>query len=284
MPFFLLYSFYMTIKIRNRLFLFLFAAGIAIFSINAMLLLYAAFNNLLESPTVLVRMNHIFKYSYIAALASIMFLLFSAPIVSLVVLRGFEKTSCLEILFFTGVILSIFTEGTRLLIPVLDLWEGSSRLVVYLGRICVIGRVLNPLSLLFASLFSGNEQLENAERNLFFLFATSCAFGFFYPINSNVIISNCTVLYGMKKLYGIMRVLILITTVITTFINSHSGSSFRDNIFCYGKCLGIILFSLGTIVLTFTDSVVYLASGIILYSVGCFLYLKTLHYMANNWS
>ncbi|MCQ2242177.1 hypothetical protein [Treponema sp.] len=274
----------MTIKTRNRIYLFLSLAGaFSLFAYTA-LFIYAAFNNLLESPENPLRAETFFSFNFQASLASILFLGASSPAIAFFILRGFEKTSSLEILFFIGVIISGIAEETRLLIPVLNLWNSSSKLLIFLGRIGVIARVLTPLSLLFSSLFSSSDQLENAERNIFFLFAISCAFGFFYPINSNEITSNCTVLYGMKTLFGVIRILILVTTVITTFINSNMSGNFREDIHGYGKCLGMILFSAGDIVLLLCDSVPVLTIGIILYSTGCTLYLKEMHYMANNWS
>lgn len=274
----------MTIKIRNRIYLFLSLFGTISLAFYTALFIYAAFNNLLEAPENPLRAGNFFHFNFQASIASIFFLGASAPAIAFFILRGFEKTSSLEILFFIGVIIGGIAEETRLLIPVLDLWNSSSNLLVCLGRIGVIARTIIPLSLLFSSLFSSSDQLENAERNLFFLFAASCAFGFFYPINSNEITSNCTVLYGMKSLFGAIRILVLITTVVTTFINSHMSGNFRDNLYGYGKCLGIILFSTGNTILLFCDSIPALAIGIAVYSSGCFLYLKTMHYMANNWS
>lgn len=274
----------MTIKIRNRIYLSLSLAGAISLFIYTALFIYAAFNNLLESPMNPLRAGGFFRFNFQASLASIFFLGAAAPAIAFFILRGFEKTSSLEILFFTGVIISCIAEETRLLIPVLNLWNSSSRLLIFLGRICVIARILTPFSLLFSALFSNSDQLENAERNLFCLFAISCAFGFFYPINSNEISSNCTVLYGMKSLFGVIRILVLVTSIITTFINSHMSGNFREDRHGYGKCLGILLFSAGDIVLQFCDSMPLLVIGIFLFSCGCTLYLKEMHYMANNWS
>lgn len=276
--------FYMTIKIRNRIYLSLSLAGVYFLVIYTALFIYAAFNNLLESPMNPLRPGTMFRFNFQASLASIFFFGASAPAIAFFILRGFEKTSSLEILFFTGVIISGIAEETRLLIPVLNLWNSSSRLLIFLGRICVIARILAPFSLLFSALFSSSDQLENAERNLFCLFAISCAFGFFYPINSNEISSNCTVLYGMKSLFGVIRIFVVITAIITTFINSHLSGNFREDLHGYGKCLGIVLFSAGNIALQFCDSIPMLIIGIVFYSSGCALYLKEMHYMANNWS
>ncbi|MBQ0040280.1 MAG: hypothetical protein KBS64_07635 [Treponema sp.] len=275
----------MTIRIRNRLFLILFVVGLAFFAITLTLFAYGAFNGLLKIPGDPYRAGNFLPFSFEAALSSILYLGFAGPALAFFIYRSFEKTSSLEILFFSGVIISCIAEQSRILIAVLDLWHSSSKLLVTLGRISVTGKILAPLSLLFGSLFSSSEQLENAERNLFFLFATSCAFGFFYPINSCEIGSNCSVLYGMKSLFAVIRILILMTAIITTFINSYTpGARFRDNRHVYGKCLGIVIFSGGLLVLFMCDSIVALAVGISLFTTGIVMYLKTMHYMANNWS
>lgn len=274
----------MTIKIRNRIYLFLAVSGAFFLAVYTALFIYGAINNLLQPPENLIRPSNFFKFNFNAVFASIFFSGAASPAIAYFVFRGFSKTSSLEILFFTGVVISGMAEETRLLIPVLNLWQSSSTLTIFIGRAGVVAKLLVSLSILFSSLFSSSEQLENAERNLFFLFAISCAFGFFYPINSNQISSTCTVTYGMGFLFKTIRVLILITTIITTLINSNPGGTFKENLHCYGKCLGIVLFFTGNIILQICDSVPLLILGIAVYSLGCFLCLKEMHYMANNWS
>lgn len=276
--------FYMTIKFRNRFYFFLSVLGIFSFVFYSGLLVYGAFNNLLEAPKNPLRVIKFFKFNFHSSIASILFLGISAPIIAYSIFRGFEKTSSLEILFFTGIIFSIILEETRLFIPVFHLWNSSSKLIIFLGRIGVISRILTPISLLFASLFSNNDQLENSERNLFCLFVISIAIGFFYPINSNEISSTCTVHYGMSHLFFIIRILIFTITVLTTFINSHISGNFREDIHIYEKCFGIVIFFTGLNILQFCDSIPLLFIGITLYSFGCILYLKKLHYIANNWN
>ncbi len=280
----MLYAFYMTIKARNRFLLFLFFIGAAMLAVNSAMVVLSALTGSMVPPETAVIRPPFFKgglsYSFASVVSSILFFGIMAPSMAFIVYRCFEKTSSLEILFFTGFIISCALEEARILLPVLHLWKSSSSLVVFIGRIVVVGRILGPLSLLFASLFSSSDQLEYAERNLFFLFATSCAIGFFYPINSNEISSNCTVLYGMKSLFGVMRLLLLFTSIITISSDAYE----RGVKIAYLKALGILLIAAGSFFLYFCANAAFLVTGIFIFLIGVVLYLKVMHYMANNWS
>lgn len=275
----------MTIKFRNRLFLALFISGLFFLLLNSFFIVFSLigstpirFENFIRPSTV--ESSHPFAgHNLYASIGSLMFFAVSAPLLSIIIHHGFAKTSSLEILFFIGFIISCMLEESRILIPLLSLWNSSSGLLVFIGRIIVGARILGPLSILFATLFSSNDQLENAERNMFFLFAISCIFGFFYPVNSTEIYSNFSVGYGMKHLFDSIRIMVLLTTVLTTCAEGYK----RGLASVFAKAGGVIILFAGTIFLLYCDSFLFLTAGILLYSIGSTIYLKTMHYIANNW-
>lgn len=276
----------MTIKFRNRLYLALFISGLIFLAINSFMIVVSFINGTAVGPEEYLRPiafkhgNNFISSSPYAAIGSLLFFGISAPVLAFSIYKGFAKTSSLEILFFIGFIISCILEESRLLISFLALWDSSSRLLVFIGRGIVSARVLGPLSILFASLFSSNDQLENAERNIFFLFAISCIFGFFYPVNSTEIYSNFMVGYGMKELFDTIRIIVILTAIATTCAEGYR----KGLLSVFAKAGGIFVLFAGSFFLFYCDSFLFLIFGSLLFSVGSVVYLKTLHYIENNWN
>lgn len=273
----------MTIKTRNRFFVALFFFGIFLLLINFSFFLYAVFSDSVPIPDNLsasdILRHRRIPFSSNAVFSSILFYGIAAPVLSFCICRGFEKTATLEVLFFSGVIISCFLEQSRIIIPAFRLWDSSSLLLITTGRLLTTGRILLPLSLFFATIFSSNDQLENSERNLFLLFALSCVFGFFYPENSARVTTSFSVSHGMKFLFNAISFFTIAVTVFSISLNA----LIKSNSVGHLKSLGIILLYAGFLILSVCDSMIYFTAGALLFSLGSFVYLKQMHYMASNW-
>ena len=94
------------------------------------------------------------KYSFIATMISISLVVFFAPVTVFYALKLFENTQSNEIIFFLAFLTGCLCEGVRFLTPLFGLWSTFSDLLFFCGRIIFIGRLLCPLSFLFAALAS----------------------------------------------------------------------------------------------------------------------------------
>lgn len=280
------YLLVMTIKNRNRFFLFLFIFSSAVFLCEMLVFCLAAAAEAVVAPENPVRTFVLFKsgflcpYSFHASAAAIILFGLSAPVLSMAVFKGFEKTPSLEILFFSGFILSCLAESSRLLLPVFGLWKTNSLLLIVLGRIVIGGRILAPLSLFFAAAFSSADDLQNAERNLIILLTATCTFAILYPMNTSVTTSSCTVLWGFRHLLTAVRTLIFLTTILSAVIEAHS-KGIRE---IYAKAAGLLVLAAGYGLLCGTDCWLEFCIALVLSAAGWLIYLKSIHYIANMWT
>ncbi len=275
----------MTIKNRNRIFFFLIILSSVIFSAESIFFIIAAAKKAIVPPANPVRTFVLFPadflcpYNFKATAASIFLFGIFSIVLSVSLYKGFEKTPSLEILFFSGLILSCIAEGTRIFLPMFGLWKTNSLFLITLGRIVSAGRILAPLSVFFASLFSGAAELQYAERNIVILLATACIFGMLYPMNTTVTTSSCTMLWGFKGLFVSLRVIIFLSSLLSILVEAYS----RGIKELYVKSLGLFLLALGYGILCSTDCwLEFFVAGIFCISGGI-VYLKTIHFIADNW-
>ena len=275
----------MTIKTRNGSLLIFSFIAIASFLIHGGLFVWASFNDTIFQPQSPIRiyefnLGGIFSYSFTSSIVAILVLAFLAPLLSLAVVRGFEKTQSLEIVLFIGILASLLMESVRIYIPYYGLWKSYSKSLAYIGKIIIGARLLFPLSLFFAQLFHAQEHNQNAERNLALLFVLTSLIAFFYPVNSGIITTSNTVLWGLRKFFITARVLIMMTTFVSMLIEGYN-TGIKAN---YTKALGALAFFFGHLILSSADSVFTLAAGLIVFLAGCMIYLKSIHYIRNTWN
>lgn len=275
----------MTIKTRNGSLLIFSFIAIVSFLIHAGLFAWASLNDAIlqpQSPTRLFgfTLGGFFSYSFTASIVAILVLAFLAPLLSLVVFRGFEKTQSLEMVFFIGILLSLLMESVRIYIPYYGLWKSYSKSLAYIGKIIIGARLLFPLSLFFAQLFHAQEHNQNAERNLALLLVLTSLIAFFYPINTGIITTCNTVLWGLRKFFTAARFLIMMTTLASMLIEGYT-TGIKAN---YMKALGALVFFIGHLILTSADCIFTLAAGLIVFLAGCMIYLKSIHYIRNTWN
>lgn len=199
-------------------------------------------------------------------LISIAFLGFYSFSSSLFVRYSFEKTQSPEIIFFFGFLIGCFFELFRLLIPLFNLWNSFSTLVIFIGKITFAGRFISYFCFLFSALFSTEVQNQQIEKNLLVIFLLSCIFSNFIPISTNKIMPSISPAYGFEKLFIlIILTLLFITFVTLLFINK------KDYSFSY------IFVTLGYTILIFSCNLFFTFLGIILLSLGTSRYLKNIH-------
>ena len=269
----------MTLKSRNRLFLLFFIISLICSLIYAGLYIYAFVKGGITPPENPLRPLRIygdkklFTYSFIASLFGIAVFVLYVPVVTFVLLTGFEKTQSIEIMYFSGFLLASFTEGFRILLPLFGLWKTYTTLFIFSSRIVFAGRILAPLSLLFAAIFSETEQRQNVERNYIVLLVVAILFGMLAPLDTMSIVSTCTVLWGYAPLFNTIRLLMFILTLITTLVNAFT----KDSMELKENAAGFAFLMSGYSLLLACDNYLILFLGTGLFAFGTVLYLKSIH-------
>lgn len=270
----------MTLKLRNRVYIFLLCVSILIFIMSLVSFFYLIINNIKTPENFQKNFDLIpglCPYNKIASFISILIFPLFASIFCFAILQGFEKTAALEIQFFTGFVISCLLESIRFFIPLFELWNSYSEFVKFIGKIIIAGRLLVPLSFLFSIIFSSSDQRQNSERNMFIMFLSAALLGFCYPINTAAITSNFSIAWGYKELFVSIRFLIFTCTVITLLQNAYISSTKE----MYMKAFSSPVFFLGYALLCSTDSFLELAVSASSLVTGAIIYLSSIHRLEN---
>lgn len=269
----------MTLKTRNRLYLFFFLLSLANFIGITAVFVFAAVNHRISVPDSYVRTftlfsgKGIFAYSFPAVITSIFFFSIYSCVTSFIILKGFEKTQSMEVIYFLGFIVGSLTETARILMPLFELWQSLSTLLVVVGSTVLAGRMLCMLSLLFASLFSETDQRQNVERNLIILLVVSILFGVLFPLDTTQTTSTCTVLWGFRSSFAFLRILISLSTISVLVVSAVSKGN-RDIAISAAGC---VLLYAGHDMLCVSDCFIEMGLALLLLASGSTLYLTGTH-------
>ncbi len=267
----------MTIRTRNRLFLFLFIVSLLSCAATSTLFIIAAIKGNLSTPDQVVRpfvfFGSIIRYQPAATLAGIIAFAVYVPVVMAFLYFGFEKTQSQEVIYFAAYLIGCMCEGSRLLMPISGIWRTTSMLLIMVGRVVIAGRILVLLSMLFATLFSSLEQRQFVERNIAILLTLSSVIAMFYPIDTMYTTSTFIVQYGYSTLFKTMQIMLFMATALTLIIQALLNPSSEQT----HMCLGYLIMMTGYSLLTHTDNFIYLGTALALLPLGSFLYLRGVH-------
>lgn len=269
----------MTLKTRNRLYLFFAIASAAALVLCGIIFTLAAISSNIVPPQDAVRTvklfggKNIFDQNFYAVITNIFLLTAYVPVVAFIVYQSFEKTQSLEVIYFAGFLLGVLAESLRIFVPVAGLWRGFSSLLLLSGQGVISGRILCSLSLLSAALFSENDQRKNIERNLMGIIVCSVFAGVIFPFDTSQTSSTCMVLWSFRPLLTTLRVLIFLATISVLIINGVSKGS-RE---MFLMALGYALLFTGYTILCATDCFMLTGAGTALLAVGTSFYLKSTH-------
>lgn len=178
----------------------------------------------------------------------------------------FEKTQSPEIIFFFGFLIGCLFELLRLLIPILNLWDNYSTLVIFIGKTLFAGRLISIICFLFSSIFVQESQGQETERNLLIIIVVSCIFAEFIPVNAGKISSSLLPEIGFYTIFYFVTGLVFIITVITLYFTEKKS-----------RILGFVFLYLGYISLTYSSNFLFCTLGIIFTTLGTKYYLENLH-------
>lgn len=266
----------MTIKTRNRLNLSLFVVSLVFLFANILILFISLYKNsfTLDLSSFIPQDNPSFfltQYNPTVVIIALFFQIVYVCITSFMLFRVFEKTQASDISYFYLFLIALLANSLRLWIPLFNLGNSYSSLMVFCGKSVVFSKMLVPLSLLFSVVMAGIDQRQDLEKNIFILLLGCIFFSQLIPLNTANICSNFEVDYSYRNVIRISSVLVILAMLIALFFNN------LHRLYTQITTIGLALISTGTFILFNSCSILFLGIAFILLLVGNILYLKELH-------
>lgn len=269
----------MTLKTRNLLLLGLFFVSLLLTFLYTGAFIFALLNDAIIPPDSPMRYISIlenvpgFAYDYKASFVAIAVFIIYVPITSYILWNGFEKTQSSEVVYFSLFLLSCLSEGSRLSLPLFGLWKSYSLFFVFIGRLVFAGRFLAPCAFILAALFSETEQRQDVDRNCILGILLAIFVAILVPLDTSVVTSSCTIWWGYRTLFVVMRVFLYILTFVTILLNAYK----KDSAELKANATGFIILILGYSLLQASDNFVTLCIAFLLFVAGTAVYLRSLH-------
>ena len=266
----------MTIKTRNRLNLSLFVFSLVFLFANILFMLISLYKNSfsLDLSSFISEKNGGFfltQYKPIVVIVSIFFQIVYVCVTSFMLFRVFEKTQASDISYFFLFLIALLANSLRLLIPLFNMENSYSALMIFCGKSVVFSKLKVPLSLLFSVVMAGIDQRQDLEKNIFILLLGSIFFAQLLPLNTANICSNFEVDYSYRNVIKITSILIVAATLIALFVNN------KQKFYTQLTTIGLACICTGTFILFNSTNILRFAMSIIFLFVGNFLYLRELH-------
>lgn len=268
----------MTLKVRNHLMQLFFIISILLITFTAIAFIVALVKKAILPPPALrlpgfVNNLTFLKYSFTATMISICIIVIYSPVAVAHVLPLFETTQTTEIIFFLGFLSGCLCEVVRFLTPLFGLWSTFSELLFFCGRLLFTGRLLCPLSFVFAAIASSVEVRQDVERNMAIMYMLCIVFALIVPLNTARVSSTGTITWGFPELFFIARLFFVAIAFISFWINS-----IKQNVAEYKKAaLSMLVVMSGYGILICADNYVFMILGTALLAAGTSFYLQTLH-------
>ena len=230
-------------------------------------------------PPVQTKIHHALRllpfmtYHFTATMIAIGILVLYVPAALFLIIQFFENTQSSEIIFFMGVLLGILCEGVRMLIPLFGLGLSFSQLLLFAGRVLVIGRFAVPLCFFCVAVFSEAQQRQDVERNLTIVLGISVVLAAGLPLNTAQITTTCAIPTGFSTVFALVRFLIFVLTLLSFWLNArkHDSPELKKLTFAYAVLIA------GYALLLLADTFVLLALGTGALAVGTLQFLRNLH-------
>lgn len=213
----------MTLNSRNRLFKILFIVSSSLLALLALTTVLRIFTGQpvtireFDYSSITGVISFLFSSMPLAALISTIFISFYAPITSYLVRYSFEKTQSAEIIYFSVFLIGCLCEVFSLAIPVFSLWDSYSYLLLFIGRGAFAGRLLTVFSFLFAALFSKENQIQEADRNVIIAIFIAVLFAAIIPVDARAISNAMMVGTGFSSTFDAAKICLSIITFFTFF-------------------------------------------------------------------
>jgi hypothetical protein len=268
----------MTLRTRNtitRIFT-LCTALISIGSIMCFVVLWASHSsvyNHIHFNSITNLKSFCFKTNSGAAALSILLLMLYAPITGVFLFFNFEKTHSAEILYFTGFLLGCFLESARLLIPLFDLWNSHSSLLITSTRITFFGELFAMLCLLVIGINNSFLEAQDSAQTTLLLIIASLFLTMLLPVNTTFIASTMRVKTGFTKTIYIIRILFILASSICFYVTASKIKSKE----LQQASVSFLILLIGYIIEISADSLFLCAIGFIFMSIFTAKFVIKLH-------
>ncbi len=267
----------MTLKTRNTLTRYIFIFSLIAIAASAASFITAIVTKSLLPPVSLRTFDLadflLTRYDFIAVIISIAMLSLYVPLSLFLLLRVFENTQSVEVIFFCGALIGCLCETTRAIIPLFGIWQSYSTLLFFLSRIVFTGRMMVPLFFFAAATLSDAEQRQNVERNFSIVLALAAVIASAIPMNTAQTTTACMVIEGFAPMPTIIRILLFIIAGAVFYINAkkHDSPELKKLSFYY------IFVVAGYLCLTIADNYLFMGLGTIFLYAGTAQFLRNLH-------
>lgn len=268
----------MTLKIRNRILQLFLYISLAALAVSLTVFIIAAARKTLVAPPSLripafLSKIPFLKQDFFPTMLSFAFIGIYVPAVFFYLIKYFENTQSLEIIFFSAFLIGLLCESARFFIICFNVWQTFTNLLIFLGNIILFGRILAPLSFVCSSLLSENEQRQDIERNCLLMVMAAFVFSLVVPLDTAKISSSGLVEESSMFLLNGTRLIFVVLSALSFYIKSAKHAN-KDYIRAGNWML--VLF-LGYVLLISADNYVFMVLGTAFLYSGTFFYLKTLH-------
>lgn len=264
----------MTVRTRNRLNLTLFAISIVVFIFDATFLILKLLRGNLDLSSFSFSdtgTSFFTKYNPYITIASLFTQILYVICTSFLLFRIFEKTQASAIVYFHLFLWACLIDSFRLWIPLFNLADSYSNLLIFCGNSTILTKILIPLSLLFSVAMSDVEKRQNIEKYVFILLCVSVFFSQFIPLNTAITLPNFSVDYSFKLIIKISTIIIMAVCVISQFITN------RQNMYTQKTTIGYLLIFIGTYLLFNSINIFRFIVSLSALTTGTIMYLKGLH-------
>ena len=263
----------MTIRTRNRLNIILFIISTIILLSEIFLLLWQLLTKNLNIQLLYTSKSTFFltKYNPYVVIGALYFQITYVSVSSIILFRSFEKTQASDIVYFYLFLVACLVDSFRLLIPLLNISETYSNLLIFCGNASLFARLMIPLSLLCTTILGTVEQRQEIEKNIFIITLLSIFFAQIIPLNTAVTCPNYSVDYSFKNTLNIASIIIIVASIVYLFVEN------KNHLYSQKTTMGFLLLALGIYCLFDATNLLKLIIAASFLSVGTFMYLKELH-------
>lgn len=269
----------MTLKNRNQIIQLLLLISIMVTIGIIITYIFSFLNHSVLLPEYSVRpfglsnTNIFLKYTPLASTLAIAVLLFYVIVALIISYSRFEKTQSTEVFYFCLFLAGCLSECARFLIPISGIWQSYSILFMFIGKLILLGRILEVLSLFLLTIASEPEQRKNIERNSIILITVSIILTMVTPLDTCHITSTCCVKWGFSFIFIMLRSVIFLLSIASIFINA----KLKENKYMLNAAINLTLCILGCIILTSADNYLFLTLGSLLLPISTIFFLQNIH-------
>lgn len=266
----------MTIKTRNRLNFSLFIFSLVFLAANILIFLFALYNksfsfDVFQDQASSKYTSFLLKYNPLIVFISLYFEIIYVCVTSFLLFRVFEKTQATDISYFFLFLISLIANSLRINLPLLNMVNTYSNLLIFCGNCVLFSKLLMPLSLLFSVIMSNVEQRQDLEKNIFLLLVGCIFFAQIIPLNTANICLNFEVDYSYRNVVKVASILVILATLIALFFQN------QQRFYTQLTTLGLGLIISGTFTLYNSTNLLKLIISFLLLLFGNIFYLKELH-------